>query len=102
MSLRDSFLDEEDQSSKPSAKKCGGIRAWKWCLTVLSVFLPPVAVFLGTKEVGFHLVLNIVLFVLGWIGAVVHAVSIIWCTSWVDRAYESAPYATHDGQNPLL
>jgi uncharacterized membrane protein YqaE (UPF0057 family) len=44
----------------------------KVVLVILSIFLPPLAVYLASKSVG-HTVLNIALCFLFWIPAVLHA-----------------------------
>lgn len=102
-SMEDSFLDEAERADEGDSGrgKCGGLRSWKWALTVLSVFVPPLAVFLGLRELGMQFVISCILFIFGWIGGVIHALSIIWCTKWVDRAYTNAPYVK-PGTNPLL
>ncbi len=43
---------------------------------LLAIFLPPVSVFLH-RGVGFSLLLNIVLWILGWIPGSVHAIMVL-------------------------
>lgn len=48
----------------------------KLLLVIISILLPPLAVFL-TKGIGFHFILNLILLVVTvWIGALIHA---LWC-----------------------
>lgn len=52
---------------------------------LLAVFLPPVAV-LMRSGVGFQLVLNIVLTIIGWIPGVIHALWVLSSRSRVAHA----------------
>ena len=86
------LADFEAESSEKQSQKCcsncpSGLRLFKWGLTLLSIFCAPIAMFLVTKECGFHLILSCILYILGWVGSVVHALVVIWCTKMVDRNY---------------
>merc|ERR1711936_432719 len=50
-----------------------------WVFILLSIFLPPLAVFF-LKDVGMELVINIVLSVLFWVPGVLHALYVTYTT----------------------
>ena len=94
----DSFSEGSSEVEGDGCGKClrcsccpDPIVAYKWGLTVLSIFLAPLSMFLATKECGFHVFLSIFLYILGFVGAVVHALIVIWMTKTVERNYKRKP-----------
>ena len=82
------LLDETDGAAEPK-KTCwacdSSLKAYKIFLSIISVFLAPLAMFMATKECGFHVILSVVLYILGFVGAILHALIVIWGTRIVDR-----------------
>jgi uncharacterized membrane protein YqaE (UPF0057 family) len=50
-------------------------------LLVLSILLPPLAVFLAKNACGISVIINIILVLLGYIPAVIHALYVVFSTN---------------------
>lgn len=80
----------EIESTKCCSNCPGGIKVWKWTLTILSIFCAPLAMAIVTKECGFTVILSCLLYIFGWLGSVIHALIVIWGSKTVDRNYTAA------------